>query len=125
MSASLWTPSFGEFEQGLEGVAEFPLGSSLPETGERRLQQAALVDAFMCLNGAEGRGGMSFRETYRWFMSDDRSHAFAFLTICETNSYHNIEQIRRIATSMYNGRKLEIGHREVRHTLVRARAVSS
>lgn len=53
--------------------------------GERRLMLAILEDALRTVLSA-GRGRSSdarVRRELRWFMSEDRSHAFAFEIICD------------------------------------------
>jgi DNA-binding PadR family transcriptional regulator len=55
--------------------------------GVARLMTAVLEDALECcrlyVGASNGRQRRLFREAFRWFESADRSHVFAFETICD------------------------------------------
>lgn len=48
----------------------------------RKLRTALIWDAFRVIQRAKWQN-KPFRETFRWFTSDNRAHAFSFLKICE------------------------------------------
>lgn len=60
---------------------------SYPRSPERSLLLAMLAQAAndlqRCRSDLRRRGRRIYSEAYRWVMSNDRSHAFSFVNVCE------------------------------------------